>query len=194
MPLNICLINSIRNKSISYSAIKIIVSALESKKVNILHKHVSQMDQKKLEELTDDLNIKFHKEILRNIRLSDLVVSECSKESLSVGFLLSYAHEHEKPVVIFIKDNIPVPNLFTALSKEKGVYIVKYSEESELYDLVSGYVELASENIESRFNFYLPPSISTYLKYISKKHNKSKSAFIRDTLEEMMLNDADYLH
>lgn len=194
MSTNVFLINSIRNKSFSNAAINTIVTTLQKKHINIIHQHVTNFNQENIDNLSSESNIAFHKTILKDIRLSDVVVSECSTESLSVGFLLSYAYENEKPIIIFIKVGCSKPNIFRTLGENSKIYIVEYSNLEDLSELLVDYLELALDKTESRFNFYLPPSISNYLKWISKKHNKSKSAFVRDMLQEMMSKDFEYLN
>lgn len=191
--IKVCLINSIRNKPYSDEAIKHIIFAVKKTKGQIIHEHVSSMNQQKLNELSKDSNLDFHRKVFSNIRASHLIISECSKESLSVGFLLSYALEHEKPLIIFIKKGCTFPNLFTYLSDEKKIYIVEYSSYEELQILTYEYIDLALSELETRFNFYISPELNNYVKWAAKKSNVSKSAFVRKSLEEIMATDRDYL-
>lgn len=194
MSTNVCLVNSIRNKSSSQDAIEVIVSSLQKKGAIVFHEHVTASNQDNIDKLSKKDNVSFHKSILTSIRLCDVIVSECSNESFSVGFLLSYAVENDKPLIIFIKKDVPKPNLFKTLAERDNIFIIEYSSLEELNELSVEYLKFAIENTDSRFNFYLPPNVSNYLRWVSKKHHASKSAFVRDMLQEMMSKDLEYLH
>ncbi|PIY78959.1 MAG: hypothetical protein COY81_05255 [Candidatus Pacebacteria bacterium CG_4_10_14_0_8_um_filter_43_12] len=90
----IFLAHSIRNKLESKEVIPLIIQTLEKAGYTVFSDHVTKMSQNQLDSFTRQENIAYHRKIFQNIHKANLVISECSKESLSVGFLLAFALEN----------------------------------------------------------------------------------------------------
>src|SRR3989338_326449 len=92
---------SIRAKTEYKDAYKKIVNALRDGGNQVISDHVLATSQEELNKMTNGNNTVFHKKILQNVKISDVVIAECSHQSLSVGYLLSYAVEQGKPTIVF---------------------------------------------------------------------------------------------
>ena len=128
---------------------------------------------------------------IKAVMNSKIIALEVTTNSFTQGFLLQKALELNKPVIAFYqKDSVPI---FAEGIKSDLLQLVEY-DQYNLVDTIKDSIKIAKENSECRFNFYLNYDLLNYLKYISKKHNKSKSAFVREMLEEKMSTDQEYLN
>jgi hypothetical protein len=187
-------VGSIRGKTENLDAYKIIIESMQKLGCNVTADHVLKNSQNDLDKMTSEDNAAFHKKILKNIKLADIVISECTYQSLSVGYLLSYAIEREeKPTIIFYKSTTPEPNLFPTLTASDKLFVAKYSSLDELQELVSEYLAYAKEQIDTRFNFFVSPAIERYLTWIAKKRKLPRSVFLRKLIEDSMSKDKAFL-
>lgn len=185
-------IASIRAKAEYKDAYKTIVDALRDSGNQVISDHVLAISQEELNKMTKVNNTVFHKRILQNVKTSDVVMAECSHQSLSVGYLLSYAVEQGKPTIVFYNNNSPEPNLFPTLSTSERLYYVKYSNLNELDRLVHEYAEYAKEQLDTRFNFFVSPKIERYLSWVAKRRKLPRSVFLRKLIEDSITKDKEY--
>lgn len=186
------IVGSIRNSVGTNNALLKIIETLEKEGNSVFHQHITEKSQKDLDSMSINENSKFHSDILKKIKSCDIVVSECSEQSLSVGYLLSYAAELGKPVIIFYSSNSSRPNLFPTLTDSGKFFLVDYSNESEIFDLVTEYVEYAQEQMDVRFNFFISPAIGNYLDWISKEKKIPRSVYLRNLIEKNMEENEEY--
>lgn len=186
------MIGSIRNDVGSGKALLEIIHTLENEGHNVIHEHITQTNQKDLDSMTQEEDSKFHKSIVKNIKNSDIIVSECSHQSLSVGYLLSMATDMGRPVIIFYSKDADKPNLFPSLTNSAKFFLVKYSSTDELKDLVNEYVDYAKEQVDVRFNFFISPAIANYLDWISKVKKIPRSVYLRALIEREMEENKEY--
>jgi hypothetical protein len=64
-------------------------------------------------------------------------------------------------------------------------YVAEYTF-STIRKVLESVFEHAKNSLDVRFNVLLPPIIHTFLNWITKKKGMSKSAFIRQLLQEQM--------
>lgn len=190
--MKITFVASIRGKQQHIAAYKRIVSTLHQLSSSVFSDHVMGTQQQQLDKMSDPQDQKFHLTIFKKINSSDIVVSEASHESMSVGYLLAYAVEQGKPVVVFYSKKKDEPNLFPTLVRSEKVIVVQYSSEQELPELVRNYVEYAVSKADTRFNFFISPSITSYLDWISKNKNIPRSVYLRGLIEKDMKEDKAY--
>lgn len=183
---------SIRGKKDNAQAYEKIVSTLQQDGNTVIFDHVLSFSQENLTKMTKAENIAFHKKILQSMKTSDVVVSECSTQSLSVGYLLSHAVELGKPTIVFYNSKAPEPNLFPTLSTSEKLFFVKYESIEELGQLIIDYAEYAKEQLDTRFNFFVSPKIERFLSWISKHRKIPRSVFLRKLIEEAMIKDKEY--
>lgn len=179
------IVGSIRQKSQYQNSLSKIIAILKNTKHEIFHEHITGHDQIDLDEMTEDEHKKFHNIIFKKIKNADLIISEASSQSWSVGYLLSHAVSNEKPIVIFYQKKVGKPNLFRSLmNSSESLFLVEYNNISDLNKLVLEYVKYASNQTDNRFNLMLSPKLSSYLNEAAKKEKISKAQFLRKLLME----------
>ena len=186
-------VGSIRGKSENVAAYTTIVNSLKKLNCKVVADHVLKNSQNDLSKMSRSENIVFHRKIIKNLNSCDIVVSECSHESLSVGYLLSYAIEREeKPTIVFYRSNAPQPNLFPTLSSSEKLFLVKYENLDELKKLIGQYLNYAKEQLDTRFNFFVSPTIERYLSWVAKHRKLPRSVFLRKLIEDSIAKDKAY--
>ncbi len=186
--MKVVFIGSIREKDFYAKSIEVIKNVCNNNKITLICDHVTTYSQEKIDLQNELENTAFHLKLLKNISSTDVVISESSKQSLSVGFLLSHAVSIGKPVVIFFKKGKPKPNLIPTLEKLNKVFFCEYSSDSELKELVEYYLLEMNLANEIRFNMVLSSKLNTFLITESKKRNTSKSDFVRRLILDSMEN------
>lgn len=190
--MKIVFVGSIYGKQKREEAYKKIISTLLSTKNTIIHEHVSNTTVDKLRSMSPEKSIQFHKDILKKIKDCDIVFSESSHESSSVGFLLSHAIELGRPTVIFYEKNSAPMTIFKTLLDTGKVFLVNYKLPSEIPSLVEEYLEDAQKNMDTRFNFFVSPNIERYLNWITKHEKIPRSVFLRGLIEFHMKGNKEY--
>ena len=154
--MKIILFSSIRgqNKQVR-QAVEIITEELLKEDYTLYHEHVTHVSQEDLDNMDDKANLQFHREILRNLKKSDIVVAESSNQSLSVGYLISRAIELGKPAIIFYNHESPKPNLFPTLVKAESIFLVKYKDTTERITFGSSRISQSPAGRSLQF-LYLP--------------------------------------
>ncbi|MEX0896394.1 MAG: hypothetical protein WDZ94_05705 [Patescibacteria group bacterium] len=188
----VTLVSSVRNRGAVLESITAIVDILEKNNIPIFHDHVTQTSQSQLESQSDEKNLDFFNQVIRLIRGSDIVISECSVESFSVGHLLTRAMELNKEVIIFYRSTSKKPNMYPFLRSKKNIYLVDYQTIDELKELVLDYVNYAQHSMFVRYNIMLSQEITSYLKWIARSQGTSRSVFIRDLIRAHMQANPDY--
>ncbi len=190
--MKIMFVGSIRGKSAYLSAMKKIAQILRNDGHQVIHEHITAMTQQQLDSMTPEADQNFHEKILSDIKSSDIVISECSNQSLSVGYLLSFASDLGRPIIIFYHEDSPEPNLFPTLTQSSKIFLVKYSSETELEELTMEYMDFAKDQVDVRFNFFISPSIGSYLDWISKNKKVPRSVYLRNLIQKDMEENEEY--
>lgn len=145
------------------------------------HENIAQMDEKK--------NIDFHVSIIEQTKKADAIFAELSYTSTSVGYLVALAAESGKPVVIFYS-GAEEPHLFKTLEKtNERIAVVRYQRPEDLERLVPQMVDFISENQDVRFNFFLTPTLSSYLDWVSRTYKVPRSVYLRRLIDEDMIQN-----
>jgi len=117
------------------------------------------------------------------LRNSDVVLFEGTKQDINLGIEMAEAISLFKPVILFYKEKISaVPFSLKAEDRTK-VIIVEYNDEN-MQDQLKFALELASEELDVRFNLMLPSNLLNYLNSQAKNNNVSKAAYIRNLLSK----------
>lgn len=133
--------------------------------------------------------IKHYERIMNFIKKSDVVILEVSVPSLSMGFILQKALEINKPVIALCEPNA---NTFflNGIENEK-LQITKYTI-NNLNSQLDDALNYAQESSDVRFNFFISPSIGSYLDWIAKKKKIPRSVYLRNLIEKDMEKNEDY--
>ena len=132
---------------------------------------------------------KIYKKIDNCLKVADLVVAEISYPSINVGYEISTALKMEKPVLA-LRLKGTRSNVLEGHPDEK-FKIVEYKKET-LKPLLKEWIKTANDQIDVRFNFFIPPSIVNYLDWVAKKRRVPRSVFLRNMIEREMKSDKEF--
>ena len=104
----------------------------------VLTEHVGDLSLSKTEG-RKDRDVAIYEQDTAWLRESDLVIAECSTPSLGVGYELSYAEAHGKPVHIFY--DASRTHLSAMLTGDKYFQIHPYSAEAEIYPILDALLD-----------------------------------------------------
>ncbi len=157
-----------------------ILNALKKKGCQIQSDHILNVNESDIHMKTREERLKFHSQLEHWIQSCDFMVVEASFPSISVGYEISLALQHRKPVLMLYSTNDP-PSLF-AYHTDERLASEKYTldtVESIVNDFV-GYVQGAAD---TRFTFFVTPQIARYLERVSKEEKMPKSVYLRKLIE-----------
>ena len=162
-----------------------IIKILKKKGYTVQSDHIIDVTESQIHMKTRDERLKFHKKLENWIQHCDFMVVESSFPSISVGYEISIALQHRKPVLILYSVGDP-PSLFGYHSDEK-IVSEKYTNES-VEDIIDEFIMFVKEAADTRFTFFVTPQIAAYLDKISVKEKTPKSVYLRKLIEEHIKN------
>lgn len=166
-----------------------IIEALRSLGHTILSEHVLKTEPGKLEEVSKKEEQQFYKQVQNWINEADVIVAEVSHPSTNVGHEISLGLSKNKPVVMLhMPDQKPI--LFEGLDSEK-VQLIAYDPDTIDQDLKYA-LDFASEQQDTRFNFFISPKHQNYLDWIAKNKKIPRSVFLRRLIEQHMEENEEY--
>lgn len=130
-----------------------------------------------------------HKRMTRAIKAADICVFEVSSHSLSVGYLVNFALELGKTVVVLSQSQEPLI-LFKTIKSDKLITVV-YSK-TNLKDRLEKALSEASGCSDVRFNFFVNAKILAYLDWVAKTKKVPRSVFLRGLIEKQMRKDKEF--
>jgi len=139
--------------------------------------------------MTDDELDEHHRKTTAAIKSAEVCIFEVSSHSLSVGYLVNFALENGK-VVILLTQNKSLPTIFRTIQSDKLITVVydATSVEKSLREAL----EKAREVSDVRFNFFVSPKILSYLDWVAKHRMIPRSVFLRDLIEREMRKDKGF--
>ena len=150
---------------------------------------IQKVDPVKFSASTESEKIEHYKKTVRIIKEADLVVLETSLHSLATGYIANLALGLGKPVIA-LHAGRRKPYFLLGIQNDK-LQVVEYSLNS-LKEVLKNAVEYAGEKIDTRFNFFISPTIGNYLSWISKNKKLPRAVYIRKLIEQDMNENKDY--
>ncbi len=133
---------------------------------------------------------KWYKEVLRNVKESDITVVEISHPSTAnVGHILTFALDIGKPVIALYKDGRDP--FFLRGRVDDKLTLLSYTE-NDIKSVVASALDYVSSAQDVRFNFFISPAIGLYLDWVSKNKRIPRAVYLRKLIEEEMRNNSDY--
>lgn len=124
---------------------------------------------------------KLHAQAMKNIQMADVVILEISLHSLSMGYVMHRALELGKPVIaLYTAGNLPY---FASTIENDKLQVIEYTKE-DLGDVLQTALEYAQDTVDTRFNFFISPSLSHYLDWISSSKKIPRSVYLRQLIED----------
>lgn len=126
---------------------------------------------------------------MKMIKKADVIVLELSVHSLSMGYLMHKALESNRPVVaLHHKDCDPY---FAKGVEDDRLQVIEY-DGSTLEKVIPFALDYASDQQDTRFNFFITPKHQQYLDWISKTKKIPRSVYLRDLIERDMNLQENY--
>lgn len=157
------------------------------------YKHVSdyivKVDVDEFYKINKEGRPPYYDEIMSSLKKAEIVVFEASLPSIGVGHLLNEALVEGKSVIaLHLKDKFP---FFLGGIKNDKLLIEEYNLDN-LKELLKGLLRDAKDQIDVRFNFFIPPTIEVYLDWICKHKKLPRSVFLRKLIEDHMAKNKEY--
>lgn len=128
-----------------------------------------------------DYSSQISNDLIEKSKKADLCIFECSSYTLTTGFLIQKALDLNKPVIALYMEG-HLPHFLTGVKDEK-FQLVKYAE-NNLDEVLEDSMEKAKSLADKRFNFFISPSLLTYLNQAAKEQGITKSTFIRNLIND----------
>lgn len=191
--MKIVFIASIKGKEKYKDIYERIIKTLKKTGNDVLADHVMDYEYTNFSKWDDDKKNKYYKDIINRIKNADIVVSEISFPSISVGFLLSLAvTDFYKPTIVLFSGQTE-PSLLTTLEAQNKVQLLVYDNPDEIDRELVTEINFAKDQMDVRFNFFVPPKIVHYLDWISKKRKIPRAVYLRRLIEEDIEKNKDFL-
>lgn len=158
-----------------------IVSELKKHTTHVTYEHILKTSETDLREETESDRRAFYEQLKLWVTQSNAVIAEVSYPSTSVGFEISYAISHHKPVLLLYEKSSRPPSLFEEYSDEQ--LICQAYEERDLPALINDFLKYVKDTHMTRFTLSLPPRLVAHLEKISRQKNIPKSIYIRGLIE-----------
>jgi hypothetical protein len=167
------------------------------KYIEIIDKALDSLGHKRLDNIVERINDasfynkldkggkeahqSFFEKTIKGIKDADITIFECSTPSLGIGFQIEKSLDYNKPtIILYFKDNLP--HFITGTDHDK--LIVHGYNEKNIHEVVSNAIEEARHAADKRFNFFISPSLLSYLEEESSRLGLTKSSFIRNLILE----------
>lgn len=123
------------------------------------------------------------------IRESEVIVLEVSKHSFSMGYVLDKALELGKPVIALYKTDYD-PFFALGINNDK-LQVLEYSDRNlkSVLEMAFSYV---SEQVDTRFNFFISRKLLRYLDWISKKRRIPRAVYLRQLIKREMNKNREF--
>ena len=126
----------------------------------------------------------YYNNLQKWIKEAEICVFEVSYPSTNAGHEIALALFSNKPVVALHIVDTP-GNLVLNSIQDDRLQVLDYSMD-DIASTVEDALDYASENMDTRFNFFISPSIGNYLDWISKVKKVPRAVFLRQLIEEDM--------
>lgn len=131
-----------------------------------------------------------HREAIEGIKKADICVFEASRHSLSVGYLINYSLNLNKPVVV-LSQSRTVSEIFEQLNLPRLIFVF-YQELGELRRRLRKILRKAASQVDIRFNFFITPLLLNYLDWVAEEKRIPKSVYLRELIEKDMRRNREY--
>lgn len=116
------------------------------------------------------------------LREADVNIFECSEQSFSIGYLVQKSIEMNKPTVVLYEDRYQ-PSYFLLGSEDEKLIIKSYNKDN-LDTVLEEAIQSATSVADKRFNFFITPSMISFLNQAAREQGITKSTLIRNLILE----------
>lgn len=157
------------------------------------HQHVTDfintVEPKDFYTATQREKVKHYKETVKAVKKADTIILETSLHSLAIGHLANLALDFGKPVVaLHLKAKEP----YFLSGVENDKLIIEEYNLTNIKKVLKSALDYATEQMDTRFNFFISPRIGNYLDWIAKHKKTPRAVFLRKLIEQDMEKNKDY--
>lgn len=161
------------------------------------HKVDSDLSFVKTESQLDGLEEKrellaFHKKLIEGIKKCDVFVVDVTVQRVSTGYWISLALDLGKPVIALCKKGTD-HHLLRTLEISQKFTLYQYDDLVELGKEIPLLLDFASDQQDTRFNFFISPKHQNYLDWIAKYKKIPRSVYLRELIETDMASNSEYI-
>ena len=128
---------------------------------------------------------RYYGQLRKRISASDFCVFEVSYPSTGIGHEVTLALEFGKSVIAFhVKGRDPF--VLEAIDSDK-LQVLEYTRENIIKEL-KGAVEISSDQMDTRFNFFISRKLSVYLDWKSRVKRIPRAVYLRQLIRKEMKN------
>jgi hypothetical protein len=125
------------------------------------------------------------------LKQADVVIVETTIPLLGAGYEIAVALQLSKPVIVLYRpDGKNTPHVLKGLESDK-LQVIGYTDKN-LEEALILALDYATEQADTRFNFFVSPSIVNYLDWVSKKKRLPRAVYLRRLIEEDMKSNEAY--
>jgi len=147
---------------------------------------VLTQDPAEMDKFDENRSLAFHKSVMNGMKRADGLLIEASYPSIGVGFNLASAVQLGKPVIVFYSGK-EEPHIFRTLEKINDKFqVIRYSSHDQLRKEIPPALAFATENQDTRFNFFISPEHAKYLDWIAQTYKMSRSVHLRRLINKEM--------
>lgn len=157
-----------------------IIEALRATGHNLLDSPVLRSDLDKVARESSQEAEAYYKSLRKHLTSSDIAIFEVSFSSTGIGHEITLAMEHGKPVIAFYYKGHN-PYLLESIVNDR-LQVIEYDIEN-ISDELSKALQYASEQQDTRFNFFIPPKIAHYLDWIARYRKMPRAVYLRKLIE-----------
>lgn len=152
---------------------------------------VLDQDPTDMDSWSEQKSLDLHKTVMNGMKKADGLLIEASYASTGVGFNLASAVHLGKPVIIFFSGK-EEPHIFRTLEKINDKFqVIRYANLDQLRKEIAPALAFATENQDTRFNFFISPEHAKYLDWIAQTYKMSRSVYLRRLINKEMDKLAD---
>jgi hypothetical protein len=126
----------------------------------------------------------YYDKLLKLIKKADVVFLEVSFPSTSIGHETALALQFSKPVIAMHYKGAYKNRILESINDDK-LQILEYKHE-DLDDLIEEAISYATQQADTRFNFFISPEIASYLDWVAKERKLPRAVFLRQLIEKDM--------
>lgn len=190
--MKIFFLATIQNKKEQKENYRSIVEKIKKLGHKVTSDYLIDLSQDGIENLDDSTKLfDFHKKVIKGIKSSDLVVAEASTQRTSMGYWISLALEYSKPTIAFVKKG-GKSLLFETLERSEKFVSYEYSDLLDIEKELPLLIDFASDQQDTRFNFFISPKHQNYLDWVAKYRKVPRSVYLRKLIEDDMDDNTEY--
>lgn len=161
----------------------IIVSFLKKKGHDVIADQILQKTRNTVHHQSPEERKKYFEKVEHWLTECDAVIAEVTNQSVSVGYEISRAQHLKKPILILFHDT-NAPSLLQ-FQPDESVICETYNTRT-IDSILEEFLEYAGETQDTRFTFFIKPSLTAHLEKKARELHTTKSGYLRGLITKDM--------